>query len=1111
MEQGLPFGIGPSSGGPRRFTRPELIAVGVLVVLVLGVVAGFAVAGRPATATRAAVFGGSVVIDDSVGGPVVVDVADGHPTLRLTGVAAQVGAANEAQVAAVAVGDGTLLVNRVTGTVNFVGPDQLVVAPKGAGVALPGPPDAALANVYVSGRQAFVTRQGPTATTVSLVSQATVDVAALIETDATTTSSASAAQRVPVATAAIGPLLGGAGTAVAVGDSLWSLVRTGPRTARVVEVTEDATGRALSVHDRGPVFSLSAASGSPGAGAALDVSRLANRAGHGSTTMVAAATARSIRLFRVQRSGQVATLANQHWRGIGPVAAIVPVGRASGGPLFAVHSRSRWYLVGFAGPTGHQTRPVAVSGAGTGVSEADATLLTPVVDGNTIFTLVQPTPGGRPIMVRIDRRGGRASVQPVGTDPGGVYPLVGPAEEPSWADEQILVDGPRVLINNPDSELAVIVFTDQADRAIAVDKGSAVDINPSAPPGDQVLPSSSTPSSTPRTATQPAPPAAPAVDPALACKTSAQKPNVPQLAPPHPATHTVALSWTYPLIDPEDCEPSSYTVTATALGGAPQPSPSAVTVTGETSVVFSGLLSSTTYRFVVTAYIDTQATSSEPVDVTTNAEGPNSPGSVVAAANGTTGWQVTWQPCSGTCPSTEPVAAYTVTASACAGSFVGQVPAVQVGAGQDSVTVPFTAAPGLLGASLEFTVQPIGANGLLGDPSPPSSCVEGWESPDASAITLDAAEPSARPGNTTATLTVTPTPGLTNVAIYGSDTTDFVFSVGGQTQGPTTSPHATFSGLQPGGSYPTKVTVYPAGFPQGAVVVDGPILAPTVPWPSDLAMSVAAHIQSFLAGSVTATITDAYGDVPAGVSVSVQASGSILCGNESTPVPATAVEQVAGGTDGTVTIGLSAVSGELGEQCTLQLSLSEATTDVHGGPSPVLTGTFDTGAPGGFTVSWRNAPVFPYTAPSNVLVKASGLGSAVSRWTATVVAPAGCSATGQATPGETTVTLTVTSCVTSAVQTMETSGQASAPFDVVVQVTWSGLAGVGAGSEQLPLPAETLSESQPSGSSGSPSSGSSSGSSGSSGSQPSGSSSGSSSALALSAPVSSTPTTEGAL
>ncbi len=1155
------LGLGPStSTGPRRFTRTEaVVAAGLAAVLVL-VVATFAVVGRPATATRAATFGGSVVIDDTRGGPVVVDLANGAATLRLTGVAAQVGATSEADVAAVSLADGTLLVNRTTGTVNFVDPDELVVAPSGAGVALPGPPGATSAIAFPDGDHAYVARLAPGATSLSLVSRSTV--AQLSQAGRVTSPPAAVlAAGVKVATATTGVLAGGPGQAVAAGGDLWLLVRSAGGTVHLVQIVPAGAGRPLGVTDRGAVEGVtwpgrtpvppapgapaapvlaalgssaaaplpsagsgaagssgttgSSAAGSGAAGSGLGsgsggtkgtganaaaTAAAQGDAGTSGARSVALATAASIRLLVRIPAGQAPVVATVPFAAR-TVTAIVPVRSDVGGVLFAYRTTAGWFLVGIRTGSGRRIGPVAVTGpsgtgfagatgagatgaaigaatgtAGGGARSAPVDLVHPVVADGAIYALVasvrgtQASPAAlpatttRPTMVRIDPSTGRASVLAVGTDTSGAYPLVGPAEQPDWAHEEIIAIGPRVVIDDPDAELAVVVRTNQADLATTIDKGSAVDINPSAPAGDQVLPgggpggapgsgSGSAPSHrAPKTAA-----ASQLVDAALACRTSQQKPNVPQVAQPQAATHAVLLSWTYPLIDPEDCAPSSYTVTATGVGGVPDPVPPTVEVTGQTSLEFPGLRSSSTYQFVVTAYIGHSSTSAPPVAATTNAEGPNAAASVTARGNGSTGWHVQWTPCQVQCVSTEPAATWTVTAFACAGSFLGTAPALQVPASQDQVTVPFTASPGSLGTSLRFTVQPVGANGLLGDPTSTPSCSQGWRAPDATGIHLDAAEPPPNGPTASATLTVTPLPGIADVTVYGSDTTDFVFAVGGVAQPPTSQDSAVFPGLQPGTSYSTQVTVYPTGHPQAAVVIAGPPVALTVPWPSDLSVSTSTTVQSFVSGQLAATVHDAFGGVPAGTPMGLVAAGSIICGNEETQVPAQSVQRGAG-TDGTITIGLSASSGDFGGACTLDLSLTEPATNVHGGPSPTLQTPFTVPDRGVISATWDPAPSFPYSTSPQVAITATGDAGAVSGWTATVVSPSGCAVSATSPRPDGTVRLDLGSCQAAVLTAMRSAGQTQMPFDAVVEVAWSGLAALGPQFETLQLPVVTLVE-----------------------------------------------------
>lgn len=1114
------FGLGSGAVGPHRLGRTGAVVVTALVVVALGAATAAAVLGRPTSAVHATAYGGSAVIDDALGGPVVVDLADALPTLRLEGVATDVGAADEADVEAVPLSDGTLLVDDVTGTVNFVDPDQLVVASQGAGVALPGPAGAVSATAYPDGDDAFVVRQGPNAAAVSLVGRTTVAVAALLQSSSGTGPSSSGSSSgpgssgsgssgsgssgsspggpgvpatVPVGTATLPPLLaGGAGTAVAAGGRLWALVQPAGRRPHVALVSPPRRpGGPLVVTDTGHVVASQGTGTTSGTGSTVPAA-LATTGGRRPAVVLATATGLTVLAGQPDVPG--GHRLRLRMRRMGRVREVVPVADTDGRALFAYEGTRGWFLAGVDLASGRVTGPTALRGtAGVGLTAAllaaggsgsssggsapagasggsapvgasgggavssGPQLVDPVADGGVVYALASATDGGRPVLVRVDPSSGRVAPVHLPGDPTGVYPLVGPAEQPVWAGEQVLAEGPRVVVNNPDSELAVVLFTAGRPRAVVVDKGDAVDIDPAAPPADLVAApgaGSSAPGSTPSPGSGSAPSPTQLVDPALACRTTTQKPNVPQVDPPQPATHAVSLSWTYPLIDSADCEPSSYTVTVTALGGAAQPADPTVDVTGQTAVTVTGLLSDTTYAFVVTAYINQGSTSAPAVEATTAAEGPDAAASVTTTANGSTGWDVAWQPCTAGCTSTEPVAAWMVSAAACAGSFVGQLPSEEVPAGDDSTTVLFSSDPGLVGTSLSFSVQPIGADGLLGDPTGDGACTEGWTPPQADQISLDVAEPPAPAGSALATLTVAPPPGAADASVYGSEETEFVYTLGGQSQGPTTDDEATFAGLQPGTAYPTSVTVYPAGHPEAAVTIDGPPAAPTEPWPADLAVTATGQTTSFLSGSVTATITDAFGDVPGGAAESLQAAGSVLCGEVETPVEPTTVTPVAGSTDGQVTVPLSLADGELGASCTLTLTLSEVGTDYHGGSSPPLAAGFATSAPGTVSATWDPPPTAPYTSGSDVEVTATGEAGGVTGWTASVVGPPGCTASAVSPGADGSVVLDVTPCVAAAVQAMEAAGQSSATFDVTVAVTWTvdGVQEV----EDVAAPPETL-------------------------------------------------------
>ena len=72
------------------------------------------------------------------------------------------------------------------------------------------------------------------------------------------------------------------------------------------------------------------------------------------------------------------------------------------------------------------------------------------------------------------------------------------------------------------------------------------------------------------------------------------------------------VEWTYHLLSEQDCLPRTWSVTVTALGGAPQPLRPTQVVNGQQQLLFTGLRPGTDYQVVVTAYINSQSTESEP-------------------------------------------------------------------------------------------------------------------------------------------------------------------------------------------------------------------------------------------------------------------------------------------------------------------------------------------------------------------------------------------------------------------------------------------------------------------------------------------------------------------
>ena len=123
--------------------------------------------------------------------------------------------------------------------------------------------------------------------------------------------------------------------------------------------------------------------------------------------------------------------------------------------------------------TGSVTSPEALRAFGP-----DAQPAVPAFSAGKLYTLDQSQPG-QPTLWAIDPASG--AMQPV---PGAAkYPAKSVTEKASFQGAEVLVDGPRVIFNNPESLLAVVVFTDGSHAPVIVDKSNAVVVS-AVGPGD---------------------------------------------------------------------------------------------------------------------------------------------------------------------------------------------------------------------------------------------------------------------------------------------------------------------------------------------------------------------------------------------------------------------------------------------------------------------------------------------------------------------------------------------------------------------------------------------------------------------------------------------------
>jgi hypothetical protein len=925
---GQPSGSSDAAPG---FGRGGAIVGIVLAAFLLGGLAWSAAAGHSSTAERPRLFGGSLVLEDDKPLP-VIDLATGELSERLDGVYAQVHAKKYLDVQAIPVSEGTILVNRQTGTFNLLGRDDYVLDTMGAGVGLGAAPAGLKgASGLADGSSAFIIRYA-SASTVSLVDQATVEAGAKLAAAVTSAGSTPGTNPAPHASpngsasppgspgkgrsvtprgfaALSGEIADQPGSAAVAGGDLWTLVQLpSVSTCQVQQLHPVSSGHhGLLVTIRATIPTRCARASLESAGG-----------------VVAVAWAGQARLFAPGAPGVGTAIAV-------PATArfdrFLPVNGTTG---------RLWFLG--RGPTTWSDFGVASTGTSTGRVSAPATLshfdrsaqpAIPSESGGWLYTLDR-VGGGQPLLWAIQP--GTGAMFPV---PGASrYPVERGEMTDNFADAQVLVDGPRVIFNNPGNILAVVVFTDGSRLPLVINKSQGLVLSPTGPEDLNIKPSPSKGAGN-STSASPQLPGVEAVSQSVTCANTTQKPYAPQITSVDPSATSALVAWSYQLLDEQDCEPDTWTVTVTAQTSSHQPAQPVQIVNGQTQLLFTGLRPATTYRAVVTAYINAQSTPSTAVSFTTAARGPDAPVDVHTGADGKGDWVVSWTPCS---PASCLVGAdsWSVIGTSCGNGFVGQPPTIEVPAAQTSVTID-AASLGLLGDSLSFSVQGVLASGLAGNPASDRSCTEAWRPPDRSALVLDASD--VQVGQTlTATMQVL-TRGTSPAEAFGSETTDFVYHIGSVNLPPTTATHVQVPGLAAGVTYAPTVTVYPAGHPGAAVTVAAGPFRPSLAWPPNLGL-VAAGVTD-LSNPNAGTITLSFPGLPPGP---MQVSGNpVQCGNDqaATPISGTLAA------DGTFTIsGFDLVN--LGGQCSVSVNLTAVAApghpDPYGIPSPTLSSQFTIGS-----------------------------------------------------------------------------------------------------------------------------------------------------------------------
>ena len=666
----------PSPAAARTASRQQALALLIGLLLVAGVVTVASFTVRPSKARAFSLFYGSVFLNDERG-PVSVDLAHATPTVRLLDANSQVGASNAADLAVVPLTDSTLLLNSATGAFNLVDSTGFVVKTTGAGVALPAQTAATSAEGVAAGDSAYIVQSGRAGCSIYLVDEPTVQSAQNV-----------GAKVKPRAFATMPePIAAGPAAAVSANGGLWVLA-----------------GSARHAHGapaHRPRWQR------PGSDADSHRPRLGRRAG------CAGPGQHHPRRFRPRgrrrRHGQPES-------GCSARTGPAPRRRCPGSALVqqilpATNQAGRLTFL-FQTPAGWSVASVAADGAGLDgptlptAIPAGARLAEPALSDGQLYTVDNGRAG------QLWQIAGGTARPLAGAEQ---YPLSvnakGQAQEKAVTDAYVLAKGARVIFDSPDHVYALGVFADGSQAPTRIDKSAAVDLNSQG--GAAEITQQHAASNPKRPTTENPPAKAPRqqsspINTAVACQSSHQVPHIPTITQATPGSRSATLQWSYPLLDPQDCEPSTYVVTVKVLSSQAPKAPGSATVQAQTGVTLTGLFPSTEYQVTVTAYINGTGTPSQPVDITTGPEGPAAPTNVQVGAAAGAGWTINWNSCGGVSNGCVPSADWTVIPSFCDGTGLANPPAEFNVAGDPS-THSFSGRlpdnPAWLGRGLSFWVR----------------------------------------------------------------------------------------------------------------------------------------------------------------------------------------------------------------------------------------------------------------------------------------------------------------------------------------------------------------------------------------------------------------------
>lgn len=774
------------------------------LALVAGTIAIASFAVKPNKAQAFTLFYGSVFLNDERA-PVAVDLTNGKATVRLVDANTQVSAKKPSDLDVIPLTNATLLLNAASGEFNMVDPTGFVIKTKNGGVPLPKRTGATTSIGIAAGPAAYVVQTGPDGTSAYLVNQATVQAATA---DVKVKPRAYITMPEPGSSAH--------GSAASANGELWLLVGSGPsRTLRQLSLPP-ASDAGVTLHsaDRATVTSLSA----------IGVAR--NPAGR---DVVAVATPDQLHVFDGASPTRTISLG-----GLSGVDRILPASNQDDRLSFLYHSTAGWSLVSAPAGSGKRVEPVTLG------IDPSAELVAPAASNGSLFTMDTGATG------RVWQIGAGGAVQ----TPAGAakYPVIadssGNAQEvTAFGDAYAIARGDRVIFDSPNHVQALALFTDDSHKPVLIDKSAAVSLDAK---GDATALAGAHAPKKPSRAQPPAGQAAKApqaqpIDDKIRCKTSTQVPHIPTIAQAVPGSRSAQLTWTYPLLDPRDCRPSTYRVSVKLdSSSAPSP-PSDVTVQGQDGVNLTGLFPNTRYEITVSAYLNGHGTPSSPVEILTGPEGPAAPTKVHTSADDSGNWIVTWNSCGGVAQGCVPATSWNVIPDFCDGSGLSSVPATISVAGdptQHSFTATFPGEDSRLGRGLSFQVEGLGIKDTVGTPGADHACTYSWSRPVASNISVVASSPPMTTGQADSSTTVA-------VSFTGSQIHD-LGGAGGQLtyqllsggsvidkKGPLAATTASLAGILPGQRYQVAVVVSPPRHPEAGVTV-GPVdvQAATAVWPA---------------------------------------------------------------------------------------------------------------------------------------------------------------------------------------------------------------------------------------------------------------------------------------